>query len=140
MVKKASTAFPRIDYSVIDICTEEAKNIEAHRPSMICALSVAAGSNPARQPKVLCQIRIIPSKLWIDDIQRFVGLLSHESLHIYLLFHFGTKEYMQLDNLPDTENFEMFQCGVFGWNLNKFEWKWRGNNLPLEEVEKLKLA
>ena len=123
MVKKTASASSRIDYSQVDIYVEEFKNIENHRPSMVQYTEI----DFEKRRHVTSKIRIMPSKLWPEDpVGDVIGLLVHESLHTWLLFNFGGKQCMQMDNLPEPTNTEEFLSGVFGWNLNKFEWKQRG--------------
>ena len=92
------------DYSCLDIFVEEAKNIEDHLPAMVVQFE---GHKTPR-------IRIIPSRRYKNppDIEGYVGLFVHESLHIWLWRNFSLEASQKLDNLPKT--IEEAYFGVFG--------------------------
>jgi len=119
----ASTRSRRVDYSNVDIYFEEAPRIDSHRPAMVTYVDVSF----EKRQHVTSRFRIMPSKLWTDDVEVMAGLLTHESIHKWLLFNFSNAKCVQLDNLPKPENFEVYMTGVWGWNLNNIEWKWREN-------------
>jgi hypothetical protein len=72
------------------------------------------------------KIRIIPSKLWGEELSTYVGLLIHESLHELLFGYLSNVSpdfFSKLDNLPRPTSLEDFLTGVWGWNLNDYPWK-----------------
>jgi len=112
VAKKDAKTFSRIDYSDIDIYVEEVKNIEVHRPAMVTVFGYAVILTA--KPR----IRIIPSKKWGKYVaEQCVGLLSHESLHVWLIKNVGPEVSKRLDFLPRPESIEEMQSGVFGLAL-----------------------
>lgn len=108
MAKKNAGAFPHLDYSNIDIFVEEAIRIENHRPAMVTVFNFIV--SPAR-------IRIIPCKLWNDDIAEYVALFSHESIHIWLANNISPNACARLDLLPRPKGKEEMFGGVFGLGI-----------------------
>jgi len=124
VAKEKTSAFPNLDYSILNIYTEEAKNIKSHRPAIVVLFNYKKVGNHVRIDYVM---RIIPSKKWdllnqmggeIGSIElSLVGVLSHETLHIWLGVHFGPEAAKALDKLPKPTNWEDYSAGVFGWGL-----------------------
>lgn len=120
MAKKNAGAFPHLDYSNINIFVEEAIRIENHRPAIVVVWTQEKIGNYVRVDAVM---RIIPSTKWenprlLKRIQsQLSGLLSHETLHMWLGIHLGEQATMGLDKLPKPANMREYMSGVFGWNL-----------------------
>ena len=110
MVNESAQTLPRIRYADVNVFVEEAKNIENHRPAIVVVW---------KGKKAL--MRIIPSKKWIQEMERIEeslsGLFSHETLHIWLGVVFGEQATMGLDKLPKPTNLEDYLSGIFGWGL-----------------------
>jgi len=121
MAKKEAATPPRIRYANVDVFIEEAVNIENHRPAIVVL-----------HEKRKERMRIIPSKKWDGEMERIEeilsGVFSHETLHIWLGRVFGVRATKKLDNLPKPTNSEDYVAGVFGWNLNNFNWEWGEQN------------
>jgi len=111
VAKKEAQTLPHIRYANLDVFVEEAIHIENHRPAIVVVWE--------KGKKAL--MRIIPSKKWEGELERIEqslsGLISHETLHIWLGLVFGEQATKKLDNLPKPNNWEDYLTGVHGWNL-----------------------